>query len=256
MASIAVENRGEVAILKMQHGKASALDMEFTQAIIEELGALARSQSSAVVLTGTGTIFSAGVDLIRLQAGGSSYIQRFVPLISKLVLVLFEFPKPLISALNGYAVAGGCVMACATDYRVMARGNGRIGVPELLVGLPFPTAALEVVRYVVPAHNLRAVVLDGGTYAADDALNVGLVDEVCAADELLARAVSKAEKLGALPSTAFALTKNQLQAPVMERIAAGAAHDVEAAQLWQHPDSLERVRRYVERTFKPASTPS
>jgi enoyl-CoA hydratase len=255
MESIAIETRGDIAIMKLQRGKASALDMEFTQEIMDTLGTLARSPSSAVVLTGSGTIFSAGVDLIRLQSGGTSYIERFVPILSKLVLALFEFPKPLIAAVNGHAVAGGCVMACAADYRIMARGSGRIGVPELLVGLPFPTAALEVVRYVVPAHNLRTVVYDAGTYNADEALGVGLVDEVCATEELLARAVSRAEKLAVLPAPAFALTKRQVQAPVMERIAAGAAHDAEAAALWRHPDSLERVRRYVERTFKPASTP-
>ena len=255
MESLAVETRGDIAIMKMQHGKASALDLEFTQEILDTLGALARGPTSAVVLTGSSTIFSAGVDLIRLQSGGTSYIERFVPLLSKLVLALFEFPRPLVAAVNGHAVAGGCVMACAADYRIMARGSGRIGVPELLVGLPFPTAALEMVRYVVPPHNLRTVVYGGSTYSAEEALNVGLVDEACAADDLLACAVSKAEKLAALPASAFGLTKRQVQAPVMERIAAGNAQDAEAASLWRHPDSLERVRRYVERTFKPASKP-
>src|SRR5262245_17640990 len=119
MESLAIEMRGHIAILKMQRGKASALDDEFTQAIIDVLGDLAGSKSKAVVLTGTGTIFSAGVDLIRLQSGGTAYIQRFVPLLSKFVLALLDFPKPLISAINGHAVAGGCVMACATDYRIM-----------------------------------------------------------------------------------------------------------------------------------------
>ena len=109
MESLEVETRGDIAIMKMQHGKASALDLEFTQEIMDTLGALARGPTSAVVLTGSSTIFSAGVDLIRLQSGGTSYIERFVPLLSKLVLTLLEFPRPLIAAINGHAVAGGCV---------------------------------------------------------------------------------------------------------------------------------------------------
>src|SRR5262245_14358046 len=256
MESLAIETQGDIAILTMQRGKASALDMEFTQTIIDALGELAGSKSTAAVLTGTGNIFSAGVDLIQLQAGGTPYIERFVPVLSKLVLALLDFPKPLISAITAPAVAGGCVMACATDYRIMARGSGRIGVPELNVGLPFPTAALEVVRYVVPPEKLRTVIFDATTYDADEAVKIGLVDEVTAANGLLARALRKAEVLAALPAVAYTLTKRQLQAPMLERIARGAEHDAEAARLWADADSLEHVRRYVERTFKPASSAS
>jgi enoyl-CoA hydratase len=252
MESIAIETRGDIAIMRMQRGKASALDLEFTQTIIDTLASLSQAAPNAVVLTGSENIFSAGVDLIRLQSGGPSYIQQFVPLLTQLVHALFEFPKPLIAAVNGHAVAGGCVIACAADHRIMARGNGRIGVPELQVGLPFPTAALEMVRFVVPPEKLASVVYGAGTYSADEALAVGLVDEVCSPDELLERALNKAGKMALLPPQAFTLTKRQLHAPALERIAAGAAHDVVTAKLWEHADSLERVRSYVERTFKPA----
>ena len=250
MESIAIETRGDVAVMTVQHGKANTIDVEFAQVLIDTMATLAQSPARAIVLTGTGTIFSAGVDLIRLQSGGTSYIDRFVPLLSKLVLALFEFPKPLIAAVNGHAIAGGCVIACAADQRVLARGSGRIGVPELLVGLPFPTAALEVVRYVIPPQHATAVFFEGNTYGADDAATVGLVDEACAPEDLLARAVARAEKLAPLPASAFALTKRQLHAPALERIAFGTAHDAHAAKLWQHPDSLERVRNHIARTFK------
>lgn len=252
MKSIDIETRGDIAIVRMQHGKASALDMEFCQTIIDTLDSLAAGPARAVVLTGSGNIFSAGVDLLRLQSGGTAYIQRFVALVSRLVHALFEFPRPLIAAINGHAVAGGCVMACAADYRIMERGNGRIGVPELQVGLPFPTAALEMVRFVVPADQLSRIVYEGAVSLPEEALRRGLVDALCDAGELSTRALEVAERFAALPPAAFALTKRQLHAPVLERIAAGAARDVEVAELWQHPDSLERVRRYVERTFKPA----
>lgn len=246
-----IETRGQLAIMQMQHGKANVLDMESCHEIINRLGTLATGPARAVVLTGRGNIFSAGVDLLRLQSGGSAYIQEFVPLISRLVHALFEFPKPLISAINGHAVAGGCVMGCATDYRIMARGTGRIGVAELPVGVPFPAAALEVVRFVVPAHRLKTVVYEGATYLPDAALSLGLVDELADAEDLLDTALHKAERLAAVPANIFALTKLQLHAPVLERIAAGAARDVEVQKLWQQPDTLANVRSYVERTFKP-----
>jgi enoyl-CoA hydratase len=239
-----------VATLQMMHGKASALDLEFCQELVQTLAVLAGS-ARAVILTGTGNIFSAGVDLLRLQADGPHYIDRFVPMISALVHSLFEFPKPLIAAVNGHAVAGGCVMACAADYRIMARGNGRIGVPELRVGVPFPTAAFEMVRFVVPPPKLQTVVYGGATYLPEEALAIGLADELADPQGLIERALAVARQFAELPPAAFALTKQQLHAPVLERIAAGAAADREVEQLWQQPQTLERVRGYVERTFRP-----
>ena len=249
---INIDMRGQFAVMQMQYGKANVLDMESCKAIINTLGTLAAGPARAVVLTGSGSIFSAGVDLLRLQSGGPAYIQEFVPLISRLVHALFEFPKPLISAINGHAVAGGCVMGCATDYRIMARGTGRIGVAELPVGVPFPAAALEVVRFVVPAQHLKTVVYEGATYLPDAALSLGLVDELADADDLLDTALRKADRLASAPANIFALTKLQLHTPVLERIAAGAVRDAEVQKLWEQPDTLANVRRYVERTFKPS----
>lgn len=253
-ASLPIQMRGAVAVARMAHGKANALDASFCQTLIESLRALAAGPARAVVLTADGGIFSAGVDLIRLLDGGAEYRAGFVPLISTLVHALFSFPKPLVAAVNGHAIAGGCVIACTADHRIMARGPVRIGVPELLVGVPFPTAALEVVRFVVPAHHLQAVVYGGGTYSPDEALALGLVDELVDPHSLVAQAVEAARRLGELPPQAFALTKRQLRAPTLARIAAGPPVDVEVERTWNEAETLQRVRGYVERTLPRRGT--
>ena len=128
--------RDGILTLRLAHGKASALDLELIEATAL---ALAEARDArAVILTGTGSIFSAGVDLYRLVDGGAEYTEQFVPALSRMLLDLFSFPKPLVVAVNGHAIAGGCIMTLAGDYRLMAGGNGRIGIPELLVGVPFP----------------------------------------------------------------------------------------------------------------------
>ena len=68
---------------------------------------------------------------------------------------LLTFPKPAVAAVNGHAIAGGCIIAAACDHRVMADGTGRIGVPELMVGVPFPSLPLEIVGSRVPASVFR-----------------------------------------------------------------------------------------------------
>ena len=67
----------------------------------------------------------------------------------------FSFPKPIVAAINGHAIAGGCVLACAADKRLMARDQGRIGVTELLVGVPFPRIAMEIMHHAVVPHRLE-----------------------------------------------------------------------------------------------------
>ena len=134
-----------VAVLRIEHGKANALDLELCNAIVtafEEAG-----DARAVVLTGTGRIFSAGVDLFRVIEGGRSYIEAFVPAMCRAFERLFVHPAPVVAAANGHAIAGGCLLVAAADQRLMAEGTARIGIPELQVGVPFPPIALEIIRF-------------------------------------------------------------------------------------------------------------
>jgi enoyl-CoA hydratase len=138
-----------VAVLTMAHGKANALDIEFCDALAARFDDLHKADAKAVVLTGKAKIFSAGVDLKRLSAGGADYIRRFLPALHRLYEAVFFHPKPVVAAVNGHAIAGGCVLACCADRRLMARDAGRIGVTEILVGVPFPARWLSK-SYALP----------------------------------------------------------------------------------------------------------
>jgi len=124
-----------ILTLRLAHRKASALDVEILDALQRELEGAA-TNARALILTGTGSIFSAGVDLFRLTQEGADYVRRFLPLLSCVVRTLFAFPRPVVAAANRHAIAGGCILVLAADARLMAAGSGRIGVPELLVGVP------------------------------------------------------------------------------------------------------------------------
>ncbi len=147
---IDVKMQDGIAVMTLTHGKANTLDTEFCEAVAARFRALASSDAKAVVVTGQGSIFSAGVNLVRLGEGGEGYIRQFLPALHKLYDAVFFHPKPVVAAVNGHAIAGGAVLACCGDCRIMARGNGRIGVTELLVGVPFPALAFEIVRFAVP----------------------------------------------------------------------------------------------------------
>ncbi len=243
------EQKGGVLVLRMEHGKANAIDTE----LLDDLCAALRDAAGApaVVLTGAGAMFSAGVDLFRVVDGGRAYLDRFLPALSDALVQLFSFERPVVAAINGHAIAGGCLLACACDYRVMADGGGRIGVPELLVGVPMPAVPLEVLRAALAPNQVNDLLITGRTVGPADALARGLVDEVVPEAEVEPRALALAASLAAVPAAAFAHTKRALRRPALARMEATRAADhEELAPVWASPATIEHIRGYLERTVK------
>jgi len=232
------EEREGIVTLRLAHGKVSALDAELTEALIRELDAAADAR--AIVLTGTGSSFCAGVDLVRLPNEGAPYVERFFPLLRDVLTKLFEMPMPVIAAANGHAIAGGCILVCASDYRLMADGKCRIGVPELLVGVPFPEVALKVMKFAVP--NVAPLVLTGRTLLPHEALAAGVVDEVVDPAALMERAYAIAAQLASVPRESFRLTKRLLRGL--------GADDAAALKVWRDPAIHQGIREYLARTVK------
>ena len=235
------EQHGEVTLLCLAHGKASALDLELLEGLAVALGEIGRA-GKALVLTGSGAIFSAGVDLFRLTDAGPAYIDRFLPALDLALERLLTFPRPTVAAINGHAIAGGCILGLACDRQVAARGPGRIGVPELLVGVPFPPLPLEIVRDAVPPARLAEVVYGGATYEFDQARELGLVGEVVEPDQLLPRALALAGSLAAVAPDSYALVKRQLRAPLLARVAAARPLLAEVEAIWAGPGPRARSR--------------
>jgi enoyl-CoA hydratase len=244
------ENRGGVAVLRLRHGKANAMDVELLADLDRALED-AEHSARAAVITASGSIFSAGVDLKRLIDGGPPYLDAFLPLFGRAFARLLFFPRPIVAAVNGHAIAGGVVLACACDHRLLARGGAKLGVPELRVGVPFPSIALEILRFALPPPHFQEIVYFGRTVGSEDALRLGIVDGLVGEAELLDRACEAAADLASIAEPAFRLTKEATRRPARERLAAGAGRLDEAiAAAWKAPATLQAIRSYVEKTLK------
>ena len=249
MIDIATE--AGIAVLTFAHGKANALDIEFCETLTGRLAELRRTDAKAVVLIGQGKIFSAGVDLKRVSEGGADYVREFLPTLHKLYDEVFFWPKPVVAAINGHAIAGGCVLALCADHRIMANDGGRIGVTELLVGVPFPALAFEIMRHATPPYFLTETILSGATFLPEAAAHRGWVNELAEPNELVEDAIAVARELALLSPPAFAQTKLQLRAAVTERMARSReATDKVVTEIWAASDTLRCVRNYVARTLK------
>ncbi|HTF87046.1 MAG TPA: enoyl-CoA hydratase/isomerase family protein [Planctomycetota bacterium] len=245
------EVQGDVAILRLAHGKASALDLELLVALDEALQAEERSQERALVLTGSGTIFCAGVDLKRIVQGRRGYIEAFLPALERAFARLFFLEKPVVAAINGHAIAGGAVIALACDQRLLARGKGMVGTPELKVGVPFPFLALEILRASLGLRLAATLVVEGRNYSGEEALAQGMVHELVGLEALMPRALESAASLARIPSESFRLSKRWLRRPSKELWERNRAES-EAATLeaWCGEPVLRAVEDYVARTLR------
>ena len=149
-----------------------------------------------------------------------------------------------MAAVNGHAIAGGFILSAAADWAVMAEGPGRAGVTELLVGVPFPGVALELLRLRAGDAQALPLALSGATFGAGEALARGLVDEAVSAAELASRSQAAARRLAAL-GPAFSLTKRQLRQRFVARVHDMAVLDAEVDAIWKAPATLDRIRDFV-----------
>ena len=244
------DDRDGIRILRLAHGKVSAMDLELGEAFMQEMADAAAAPVKAVIVTGTGSSFSAGVDLFRLINDGPQYGRRFLPVLDGFLRAALTLPKPMVAAINGHAIAGGCILAACCDHRIMVEGAGRIGIPELGVGVPFPALPLQIMTARLGDAALRDLVFSARTVQVDEAESLGLIDEKCPSGMLLDRALDAAQRLASIPTDAFALTKEAFYTPILHRTAQLADLNRRVADAWQQPHTYDTIRKYLDRTIK------
>lgn len=239
-----------IRILKLAHGKVSAMDLELGEALLREMTDAAAAPIAAVIITGSGSSFSAGVDLFRVVKDGPDYGRRFLPVLDNFLRAVLTFPKPVVAAVNGHAIAGGCILAAACDHRIMVEGSGRIGIPELAVGVPFPALPLQIMAARVADGPLRDLVFTGRTVQVDEAKTLGLIDEKCPSGMQIDRAMEVAQQLSTIPAGAFALTKEAFYTPILNRVTQLADLNARVTDAWLQPHTYDTIRAYLEKTIR------
>jgi enoyl-CoA hydratase len=236
---MSVQEIDGVSIVRFDHPPVNALDLDLLDDVIVTM----RGLDGPVVLTGAGRCFSAGADLPAVVAGGAEYTDRYMTSLSAAFLAVFDHPAPVVAAINGHAIAGGCVFAMATDIRLMSAGT--IGLTELAVGAMFPMSALEICRHAMGASATQAA-LGAGTVDVSAAAALGWVDEVVTADELVPRAATLARELGEYAPAAYAVTKEQLHRPARTAIDAGTDTDEVVRASWMSAETRARMTAYMK----------
>ncbi len=177
---------------------------------------MADDSAAAVVLTGEGKVFCAGLDLKAIPNYSQPELRRLLDAINRMATAVYGCPIPVIGAINGHAIAGGFVLAMSCDWKIVADAPMQVGLTEVRVGVPYPAAALEVVRSELDPQVARELVLFGKNLNAAEALAAGIFDESMAPDQLFGRAMEKAREAAALPRQSFKVIKHQLRRRALE----------------------------------------
>jgi enoyl-CoA hydratase len=202
---VAYQSNGSVATIIMDDGKVNVISPAMLSELNDALDRALREEA-IVLLAGRPGVFSAGFDLTVLKAGGIE-AANMVKGGFELAERLLSFPRPVVIACTGHAIAMGAFLVLSADYRIGAEGDFKIGANEVAIGLTMPNAAIEICRQrLVPAHFQRAVIC-AEMYAPTDAVMAGFLDQVAPAAEVVEAAEHAAAQLSQLNSAAHTATK-------------------------------------------------
>ena len=222
---VTVESSGDVALVRIDRPPANAMDLELLEEGRRAHDELRAAEPGAVVLVGREGFFSAGVDLKAVPGLDRDGQRAMVDGINRLFLGWYSFPRPVVCAVGGHAIAGGLILALCGDHRV-GSGSGRLGLTELRAGIPYPAAAMAIVRAELAPSAVRSLALRANLVETrPEAVELGLLDELVPPDRLLPRSLEVAGELAGLPRSAYARVKEQLRGATVAELERVVADD-------------------------------
>jgi len=244
---IEVAAQGPIRVVTLNRPPVNAIDVPLLEELQRTFEHLADDADvGAVVFTGSGSCFSAGLDLQQLATSDPQRMRRLLLTLNRSLLALFSFPRPLVGALNGHTIAGGMMLALCCDYRIAPREACKLGLTEVRVGVTFPIAGLEIARQSMGPETLQHLAQIGRNIDCKEAHRRAVVDELQHAADISARALEVAEDLAQVPRAAFKGTKHQLRGDAIARIQRWVDDDDPAMPIWTDPDTVLGARDILE----------
>jgi enoyl-CoA hydratase/carnithine racemase len=231
---VSVTTEGGIVTVTLTRGKVNALNPSLVGQLKEVFRCIERDDAvRAVVLIGQGKFFSFGFDIPEFldysQEDFEAYLSDFTDLYSR----IFLFPKPVIAALNGHAIAGGCMIALACDYRLMVSGRAKISLNEITFGSSVFAGCVEMLEACVGHRVAHQILYSGAMYSAEQAYRLGLIDQIATSEDLRTDAEHVAKDLAGKDNKAFRSIKGLLRNRIGERMKLEEGDSIrEFAEIW------------------------
>ncbi|PQB09054.1 enoyl-CoA hydratase [Polaribacter filamentus] len=214
---VTYQSEGNYAIITINNGKANAISHEVVAGLNAGLDK-AEQEDKIIILTGTAGIFSGGFDL-KVMTKSPESAKELVTKGSKLSLRMLSFPKPIIIACNGHAIAKGAFLLLSADYRIGVEGNFKIGLNEVMIGMTMHYAGIAIAKSRLSEVYLNRSVNNAEVFSSKEAITAGFLDVIVPEDDLLPTAIKVAEMFAKLNKKAHAATKLKVRKPHLEALA-------------------------------------
>ena len=248
MAVVAIERHGRLAVLRLDKPRGNAIDEPF----VKELAQVARDLGAdpgvqgVMLASAHPKLFCPGLDLVTLLEYDRKAMQRFMGLFTEMVWALYSLRKPVVAAVGGHAVAGGCILALTADFRVLKRGGVQMGLNEVKVGVPLPWSIMVLLRASLPPTALAPVALLGRNFADDEALAAGLADQLADADGFEDFCRARLEEFADKDPAAVAVTKSYLRDGVLREMRARETEEMATwLDCWFSESARGRIRQIL-----------
>lgn len=249
MNTIKIIKKEGYTIVQMNRGKVNAINYEMVQELRQAFRDIENDKEvKGVILTGQPHYFSAGLDLIELFQYDKKQIQDFFHVFGALFIELMQITKPVISAITGHSPAGGCVLAVASDNRIMADGEQYIiGLNEVAVNIQISQNLVETYAFWIGEGLASRYIMEGKLLNGKEALSTGLVDELVPLEQVLPTAEAKMKQYLQADQEILLNTKNKLRKNLLAKLDLNAKNSLkEAATLWWKPEIRTKMEAYVK----------
>jgi 3,2-trans-enoyl-CoA isomerase len=241
-------DHGAVRELQLNRPPANALSPELVIALKQAVESAPQDGARALVLSGSPGKFSAGLDVPLLLTLDRQAISTLWRGFYALLRVIAVSPIPIAAAITGHATAGGSVLPIFCDWRIAAQGDWKLGLNEVQVGIALPPVILTGLRRLVGPHQAERLAVGGLLISPDEAIRIGLIDELVLLDRVVGRAIEWSRSLLALPVDAMAATRRQARADLFEVFAANFESELtEVIANWWSPEAQTTLSVLVQR---------
>jgi len=249
MEHLQVDGSAEICIVTLNRGKVNALNDLTVRELTECFRQLAKDESvRGIVLTGAGRFFSFGFDIPEFLSFGKPAFIEYLRTFTNFYAEIFLCPKPVVAAINGHAIAGGCMITTACDLRIMASGKGKISLNEITFGASVFSGCVEMLKHLVGGSNAQKILYSGQMYTPEEARCLGLVDDVASLQDLVPRAVEEAGRLAGRDAAAFASIKRLVRGPIADQIHQREEESIRRfADIWYSETTWNQLKEIVIR---------
>lgn len=212
-----LHKKGNITIISLDDGKANVFGFALIEALDAALDEI-DTREGAVVIEGREGIYSGGFDLAVAKGDSPADMGRLIFGRVNVALKAFDFPRPIVAAVTGHAIAMGAIFNTGLDWRIGARGPFRHGLNEVRAGLVLPIFALEMPRFRINPSIYQEATMQSRIFSPEEAVEAGFLDEVVDADKVRDAALAKAQDLAALPNPAYCVSKKRDRAQVKKYV--------------------------------------